>query len=422
VSSRPNDRRRALAGQRGGGRTGGGGDPRWLGALEDALRAPQRAGDDDGPIGKLHALHPYPARMHPATAAILIGATVGEEGGARVLDPFCGAGTTLIEARRLGHAAIGVDLNPQAVAIARAKTWVVPKDRRKELRRIGKDLAADAMSAGRAARRAGAPATPRHRPGKDAAARARTLAPWFLPHVRAELEDLAARIDEVAATEPEVAAILRIPLSAILYKVSLRASETDASRVDKRLARGAATRLFDGRIEQLWDGLNALAHRAGPPVEVLEGDARRLDGVADGSIDAIVTSSPYAGTYDYAAQQGLRLAFFGVDAGVARAGEIGARGAMAAADALDDFAADLAATFAAWVRVLRPGGLAVLMIGDSLAGRRAVLAEELVNRVLPDALEPVAWAWQERAKLGAAEARAFGDEAKREHLLLARRR
>jgi hypothetical protein len=40
----------------------------------------------------------------------------------RVLDPFCGRGTTLYAARLAGRQAVGIDLNPVAVAIARAKT------------------------------------------------------------------------------------------------------------------------------------------------------------------------------------------------------------------------------------------------------------------------------------------------------------
>ncbi len=40
----------------------------------------------------------------------------------RVLDPFCGRGTTLYAARLAGRQAVGIDINPVAVAIARAKT------------------------------------------------------------------------------------------------------------------------------------------------------------------------------------------------------------------------------------------------------------------------------------------------------------
>lgn len=39
----------------------------------------------------------------------------------RVLDPFCGRGTTIYAARLVGVPAVGVDVNPVAVAIARAK-------------------------------------------------------------------------------------------------------------------------------------------------------------------------------------------------------------------------------------------------------------------------------------------------------------
>jgi site-specific DNA-methyltransferase (cytosine-N4-specific) len=41
--------------------------------------------------------------------------------GSRVLDPFCGSGTTLIEAAQMGADAIGTDLNPFAVFLANAK-------------------------------------------------------------------------------------------------------------------------------------------------------------------------------------------------------------------------------------------------------------------------------------------------------------
>ena len=40
---------------------------------------------------------------------------------AAVLDPFCGVGTTLIEALRCGHDAVGFEINPYAALAARAK-------------------------------------------------------------------------------------------------------------------------------------------------------------------------------------------------------------------------------------------------------------------------------------------------------------
>lgn len=43
-------------------------------------------------------------------------------GHRRVFDPFCGCGTTLIEAKRRGISAVGTDVNPLAVFIAKVKT------------------------------------------------------------------------------------------------------------------------------------------------------------------------------------------------------------------------------------------------------------------------------------------------------------
>ncbi|WUH98233.1 site-specific DNA-methyltransferase [Spirillospora sp. NBC_00431] len=45
----------------------------------------------------------------------------GHPDAKRVLDPFCGRGTTLFAARLTGKPFLGIDLNPVAVAIARAK-------------------------------------------------------------------------------------------------------------------------------------------------------------------------------------------------------------------------------------------------------------------------------------------------------------
>lgn len=67
-----------------------------------------------------HAFHTYPAMLVPQIAEELIN-QYGKN-AKLVYDPFCGTGTTLVEANLKGINAIGTDLNPLARLIAKAKT------------------------------------------------------------------------------------------------------------------------------------------------------------------------------------------------------------------------------------------------------------------------------------------------------------
>jgi len=405
-----------------------GGDAAAAAQLARALAA---ARTDGGVADALtHRFHSYPARMHPATARALVELVL--EGRARrrppvVLDPFCGSGTVLVEARWRGARARGVDANPLAVLIARAKTAAGRPAQRAKLRDRAVAIASAVITAGKQARRAGGLARPLRTPrGADAAHRQRELTHWFAPHVRRELEALAAAIDrEDAATRPVLTAVL----SSILYKVSRRESDTTATQVDRKVARGAAARLFERRTEELVAGLDELAAVQGPHVGVALGDARHLDRVdiAPRSVAAVVTSPPYAGTYDYRDHQRLRFAFLGMGASRFERVELGARrrfrgGAEVARRALARWERDVSSVLREIERVLVRGGALALVTGDSMAGGRVVLADELLARCAPAGLEQVAIASQGRTLYGAAEQRAFARRPKREHIVLFRKR
>ena len=425
--------RRAFTPARTPGRVERGGDEPLARALADALLEPQR--DREDTEGLTHFLHSYPARLHPATARRLVALAMRHTAGAAdaapaqpvLLDPFCGSGTVLVEAHRAGARAIGVDANPLAVLIARAKTWTVPAERREALRQAGQRMAAAALAEGKAARRADyeAPAM-RTTPGIDVEARNQRLLHWFAPHVRRELEHLASQIDELREGDPELADILTVVLSSTLYKVSRRASDTDPTMVERRIARGAAARLFGQRVEQLAQGLAQLARSArAAAAEVHGGDARHLDrvGVGDGSVDAVLTSPPYAGTYDYTEQHQLRLDFLGMQAQAFQEAELGSRrqfggDATARRRARRRFTRALGSSLDEIARVLRPGGVALVVLGDSMAGDKAIFADEVIRAAAGERFDVRAWAGQERTKLGQRERDAFGDAPKREWIFL----
>jgi SAM-dependent methyltransferase len=67
-----------------------------------------------------HGLHEYRGKFNPQVVRA-IGNVFGLGPGAWVFDPFCGSGTTLLEAAHIGWNAIGLDINPLGVLIANAK-------------------------------------------------------------------------------------------------------------------------------------------------------------------------------------------------------------------------------------------------------------------------------------------------------------
>jgi len=65
-------------------------------------------------------IHSYPAKMYGPIAQSLI--YMYSKKGDTILDPFCGTGTVLMQAKLYGMNSIGYDINPLACLIARAKT------------------------------------------------------------------------------------------------------------------------------------------------------------------------------------------------------------------------------------------------------------------------------------------------------------
>ena len=74
----------------------------------------------DASVDSLANIHPYPARFINEIPKHLI-EEIGCPEGTIILDPFCGSGTTLVEAQRHGFDSVGIDLNPIACLISRVK-------------------------------------------------------------------------------------------------------------------------------------------------------------------------------------------------------------------------------------------------------------------------------------------------------------
>jgi DNA modification methylase len=273
--------------------------------------------------GTIHNLHPYPTRFAPAVPAKLI-ETLSAPGDV-VLDPFCGSGTTLIEARRLGRSAIGVDLSPLAVLISRVKNT----------RLTSEDYKAAAVTVALANSLV---SSLQHRSPSDLAAakyfdedlrdncrslsintsgaipgpgQRKELLEWFPAHTLQEIMRIRVAIEQ-CPLEP-AKNLLLIALSLVLLPLSYQKSDTRLSKTFREIEPQKPLSAWKRKVVDIQQLLaREQVSLSWPQPELHEGDARNLEFLQPSSIDLVVTSPPYPETYDYAAFQRLRLLSLGL--------------------------------------------------------------------------------------------------------------
>ena len=232
-------------------------------------------------------------------------ATFGVDATQRVLDPFCGTGTTLVECKKLGIPSVGIERNPMAGFASRAKVdWSV-------------DPEALVCHAGEVARRAleglrsegidDLGVAPLFQTGGRPTAALRTLPPDRLGlllknsisplplHKTLVLLDMLERHRDDALHAPEKLALAAALVSEIgnLHfgpEVGVGKVQEDAPVVSPWLE----------RIRRMADDLAALRARAGAEATVHLADSRAAEELLEPlSIDAVITSPPYPNEKDY---------------------------------------------------------------------------------------------------------------------------
>lgn len=294
-----------------------------------------------------HGLHEYRGKFNPQVVRT-IGNILGLDRGARVLDPFCGSGTTLLEGAHIGWDALGLDLNPLAVLIANAKITAFHADPDQLRAETGVLVSAIETACG------AQPTAPPTLPNIE------YLSRWFTQPVLGDLSRIAATIDAVVA--PELRPVFRTVLSDICREVSLQ--DPGDLRIRRRKVIPTHFPVIDIYSSRLMTSVEAVlaARRAVQPEaavqEALLADAREpLSGAVQGRdgetmkpFDAAITSPPYATALPYIDTQRLSLCLLGLlDESALRTAEralignreIGSASRAAAEAELQENAADL---------------------------------------------------------------------------------
>jgi len=112
-------------------------------------------------------------------------------------------------------------------------------------------------------------------------------------------------------------------------------------------------------------------------VNLLQGDCRDMKdlGLSESSIDAIITSPPYSVALDYVKNDAHALSAMGEDLKQIRNGFIGVRGKPKLRMSL--YNEDMKEVFKEMARVLKPGGSAVVVIGNATYREEITTTEEM---------------------------------------------
>jgi DNA modification methylase len=286
-------------------------EPTWQAIIENGLA--RQASTRKDPKYVTHGLHPYKGKFYPQLAKGLLN-LCNLKTDASILDPFCGSGTTLLEGYLNGYRTFGCDMHPLAAKIAKAKVGILE---------VSPDVVHDAVGT-LVNRIEQSPETlPKERDQFDPQC-LEEIHRWFPAPVVDKLNWLLRSIRSVS--EGVVRDFLEVVLSSIIREVSQQ-DPTDL-RIRKRKIPLQDADVFglylDGldvqyqRIERFWTvrGFSPSDFR---PCRIIEGDSRERTsfdrlGISEASIDLILTSPPYATALPYIDTDRLSLlTLFGLE-------------------------------------------------------------------------------------------------------------
>ena len=269
--------------------------PTWQMVLENGDAKPGKSKD---PKYATHGLHPFKGKFYPQLAKSLLNISDAPV-GARILDPFCGSGTTLVEGMLNGFATFGCDFNPLATKITKAKTGILSVPRNIV------DLAIRAIL-DRLVHRRHVPAGTLDQFNEHTH---NELLNWFPEPVLHKLNWLLAQVRLFG--NKTLVDFFEIIISSLIREVShqdpkdlriRRRKEplTDAPVIEMFRAR---LELQRNRLQQYW---TIAGRQPGPIISptVICGDSRQFEtiktlGLGPASVDCVITSPPYATALPY---------------------------------------------------------------------------------------------------------------------------
>ncbi len=172
---------------------------------------------------------------------------------------------------------------------------------------------------------------------------------------------------EVALINDEkVRDLLLVSMSAIIVNVSNQESDTRYAAINKNINLGKTITLFMKKSNDL---INFHKHfmkkipRKNVKVKIFQTDTRDLKFIPKNSVDIIITSPPYANTYDYYLYHKHRMRWLSMDVSYAQYNEIGSRREFSSLkESPDKWKNDIARCMRELIRITKKNGLFLLLL------------------------------------------------------------
>lgn len=308
-----------------------------------------------------HEIHRYSGKYIPQIARLAI--ELISKPGEKILDPYVGSGTTLLEANLASRHAIGIDLNPLAVLISKVKTTPVTEKKLDALISYFSDIAYRITSS-----RSNQESllddfkSIRASVNSDTRISDTWYTKWFSKPILEDLLILDRHISDYK--EKDCADIARVAFSNILRRCSNAHSGYPNVMLDKNknnLVDPGPT--FIKSLKEVAEKVRKLGNNYRGEIEttVIHGDAKDIN-LKDCSIDAIVTHPPYIGSVPYAEYGTLSLKWLGFEPKEIDNKLTG--GKRQSKDVVQRFLSDYKQMLTESHRVLKRGRYMFILIGD----------------------------------------------------------
>ncbi len=309
----------------------------------------------------------------------MVSYSLGRKSAGTVLDPFCGAGTTLLACKAAGIESAGVDASPLAVFVSKTKTADYEQEELDEaLAFIGREP---------------------H--GGSRGPEGSLVAPldWqfelFDPRAafpKRNYNEILSLRQAIEDEEGHVRDLLLLALLSILPQASIIMKDGGVLKIDRHKKALPAREIFRRKVKRMVRELTGA--QQGHVPKVFLGDARSVE-IDSGSTDLVVTSPPYLNNIDYSKIYGLELSLLHMSKAEAEemrmrairsfigkrmeagqmppeVGEIGLRIPI-----IGTYFQDMEAAIAEMRRVLADDGEAHIVVSNSVIHETHVLVDEI---------------------------------------------